>query len=516
VGGDRLKERREESRPLPPAESPNVLLIVLDTVRADHLSLYGYARSTSPALERLAARGIRFDQARAAAPWTLASHATLFTGRWPHELAIKWLFPLGPDFPTLAEFLGARGYATAGFVGNAFYCSYGSGLDRGFTHYEDYVLDKLSAFRTVHFISLTLKTLAAIVPGLGHGFPIGPSLPMQGLSIRHLSQGERKDAGVINREFLGWLSNRREQHRPFFAFLNYFDAHTPYVLPPGGVYRLGSAPRTEADFLFLLEGWFQVDKIKVTVPARTLAQDSYDNCLAYLDEQLGELFDELERRGVLDQTVVIVTADHGEGFGEHGLFDHGESLYRPEICVPLLMMLPSRSRFHGVVKVVVSLRDIPATVVDLVGSATETPFPGRSLHRLWLESPPGLVASSADDAVLSELSAPNPGDPNQGRSPSHRGPLISVAAGDYVYIRNQGDGSEELFNEHDDPQELLNRARDDAMLPVLQGFRNRLDQIRANSPSATGFAGQSRPSPKSEPQPHITAEVTATGAPFKK
>ena len=100
LGGDRLKEQwRERGRPLPPAGSPNVLLIVLDTVRADHLSLYGYHRPTSPALERLAKRGIRFDEARATAPWTLASHASLFTGRWPHELGVKWMTPLRLTLP---------------------------------------------------------------------------------------------------------------------------------------------------------------------------------------------------------------------------------------------------------------------------------------------------------------------------------------------------------------------------------------------------------------------------------
>ena len=116
--GDWVKERREASRPLPPADSPNVLLIVMDTVRADHLSLYGYDRATTPTLEQLAKRGIRFDKARATAPWTLASHASLFTGRWPHELDVQWLTPLRGKFPTLAEYLGSHGYATAGFVAN--------------------------------------------------------------------------------------------------------------------------------------------------------------------------------------------------------------------------------------------------------------------------------------------------------------------------------------------------------------------------------------------------------------
>ncbi len=150
LAGDRFAHWREAGRPLPPADAPNVLVIVLDTVRADHLSLYGYPRPTSPTLMRLAERGIRFDEARATAPWTLPSHASMFTGRWPYELGVQWMTPLRNHFPTLAEYLGARGYATAGFVANTMYCSSETGLDHGFTHYEDYVLnwERLQPLRT--------------------------------------------------------------------------------------------------------------------------------------------------------------------------------------------------------------------------------------------------------------------------------------------------------------------------------------------------------------------------------
>ena len=105
--------------------------------------------------------------------------------------------------------------------------------------------------------------------------------------------------------------------------------------------------------------------------------------MAYLDERLGELIDELQRRGVLDHTLVIVTSDHGEGMGEHDLFDHGESLYRPEIHVPLLIVLPAGQRATGVVRETVSLRDLPATILDLAGLSEGSPFPGRSLADLW-------------------------------------------------------------------------------------------------------------------------------------
>ena len=155
LGGDWLTLTRESSRPLPPAGSPNILLIVLDTVRADRLSLYGYERATTPNLERLAKRGIRFDLARATAPWTLASHASMFTGHLPHELVEEWMTPMHGNMPMLAEYLGARGYATAGFVANLVYCSYNTGLARGFTHYEDYILEKLAPLRTSGLVEKT-------------------------------------------------------------------------------------------------------------------------------------------------------------------------------------------------------------------------------------------------------------------------------------------------------------------------------------------------------------------------
>ena len=241
-GGDWLKERREASRPLPPGDSPNVLLIVLDTVRADRLSLYGYRRPTSPTLERLAKRGIRFDEARATAPWTLPSHASMFTGRWPHELDVDWYTPLGTKFPTLAEYLGSRGYATAGFVANVHYCSYEFGLDRGFTHYEDYVLEPLTPLRMCCLGDLALKGVAHVGWTLSSSLGASPFLPRKDSAFwRILATDPKKDAGSINREFLDWLSHRREPARPFFAFLNYFDAHSPYLLPPGTAVPLRAA-----------------------------------------------------------------------------------------------------------------------------------------------------------------------------------------------------------------------------------------------------------------------------------
>jgi arylsulfatase A-like enzyme len=236
-------------------------------------------------------------------------------------------------------------------------------------------------------------------------------------------------------------------------------------------------PQTQEELWVVHEAWTTIDKLTLPRHFLALARDSYDNCLAYLDEQLGVLFDELRGRGVLDKTLVVITSDHGEGLGEHDLFEHGESLYDTEIRVPLLIIPPSNGRSEKVVLETASLRDLPSTIVALVGLGKGAPFPGRSLATLWRD--PSVEGVGADsDGTVSELQSPNPARPNQGRSPARRGPLISLADGDFVYIRNEGDGTEELFNERDDPRELTNQAGVDALKPVLERFRASLARIK--------------------------------------
>ena len=133
----------------------------MDDVRIDDLSVYGYDRETTPNLARLARRAIRFDQARSTAPWTLPSHASMLTGRWPHELSVTVDRPLDATYPTMAEFLAGKGYATAGFVGNTFYCNSWYGLDRGFSHYEDFHDNQVvSVFETIRSSTLGLRLVA--------------------------------------------------------------------------------------------------------------------------------------------------------------------------------------------------------------------------------------------------------------------------------------------------------------------------------------------------------------------
>jgi arylsulfatase A-like enzyme len=471
-GSDWLKLRREAARPVPPAGSPNVLFIVLDTVRADRMSLYGYERPTTPTLERLAKRGVRFDAARATAPWTLPSHASFFSGRWPHELEVEWATPLPPkNYPMLAEYLGAHGYATAGIVANM-YCAYDTGVNRGFTHYEDYVFERLGFLRTSVVVEEVVKNSIAF----GLHSPSGFMNRAQSWLRSTFDYSTRKDARTISGQFLKWLDQKQQPGRPFFVFLNYLDAHTPYKVPPGKSRRFGRKPQTDEEVWVIYDQWVTLEKLLLKKPLLTMGRDCYDSCLAYLDDQISELIDDLERRGVLENTWIVFAGDHGEGLGEHYLFDHGESLYSQEIHVPLVLLPPSNITLGAVVRQPVSLRDLPATVVDLTGLAPDSPFPGHSLRALWKNNFGASKVTVSD--VLSELASPSPINSSHGQSPARRGPLVSLAEGDLLYIRNEGDGTEELFNLREDPHELTNKALSASMQPVLSRFRDRLAEIK--------------------------------------
>ncbi len=296
--GDRVRSWREASRPLPAPGSPNILLIVLDSVVADHLSLYGYNRRTSPTIDELARRGIRFDAAQSAASWTLPSHATMFTGRWPHQLSAGWYTPLDATYPTLAEFMGSRGYATAGFVANQWYCGSDSGLGRGFTVYRDYLFPHLTAFGMAVLVKRSIDWL----PPLGDFLSGLAETPGPARSLRYLAgmfKANRIEAAMVDDLFLNWLSSgpaAGRPARPFFAFLNYADAHYPYQIPRMGLHRFGVRPRNAYE-LELIKNWWSVDKQQLPPQELVMALDAYDSCIAHIDEQLGRLWDALGRRG---------------------------------------------------------------------------------------------------------------------------------------------------------------------------------------------------------------------------
>ncbi len=473
--------RATAALPTPPPAARNVLLIVWDTVRARNLSLYGYGRATTPHLQRLAARGVRFEHAFATSPWTLPSHASLFTGRWPHEVSAGWKAPLDEAHPTLAGRLDGLGYDTAGFVANLDYCGRETGLGRGFAHYEDYPISVWEVF--TRYVTLGRKAdriRLAIVAEMLVGGRQGWSRPLIPISSREHAKG----AEDIDRAFLKWLSWQRPRGRPFFAFLNYNDAHSPYQEPDDSPRGFGLRPSSWHDRI-LLQEWNSVDKTKRPYRDVQMAKDLYDDSIAHLDRRLGLLLDELGRRGVLDDTVVIVTSDHGEHLGDHQLFFHGCSLYRQLVEVPLVIVSPEGVPAGRAVAAPVSLRDVPATVVDLLGLRRGAAFPGRSLARFW--DPGDGEPPPASEPILMETEKPDILT-NQGREPAARGPMTGLVAGGMHYIRS-GDGTEELYALEADREEWTNVAGDPGARDVLQGFRESLRSMLARPPGDRRTAG---------------------------
>jgi arylsulfatase A-like enzyme len=452
--------------------APNVLLIVLDTVRADGLSLYGYDRDTSPNLVRLGRRGVQFDRAGATSSWTLPSHASIFTGRWPNQLAVGWFRPLDATYPTLAEALGARGYVTGGFVANSVFCHADYGLARGFLHYEDIPVSPVEVLRSTQLGKRLLNSIDRERYRLSALLGDELFVRVFGDDPRASLTGDRKkDAARINRDALNWISAQRG--RPFFVFLNYCDTHDPYI-PPLGVQRhFGRQASTQAEHATIRD-WLKLDRSPRASSNIELVRDAFDDCTAYLDDQLGRLFNELETRGLLENTLVLITADHGELFGEHNnIFGHWSTLYSEEIRVPLLVISPGRVPSGKIISAPVSLRDLPATVVDLAGLGPESSFPGRSLARFW---DPGAGANlSAADPVFSEVELD--------RLPmDHKDKLQrSLTIGDKVYICNAR-GDEELYNVADDPAEAHNLAGLADARPALEQFRTSLKRLLADNP----------------------------------
>jgi arylsulfatase A-like enzyme len=453
-GQQKLTERQALAQ-LPPAApgAPNILFITLDAVRAPNLSLYGYARSTTPRLEQLAKTGVVFERALSTAPWTLPSHASMFTGRWPHELSTDYAAPLDTAYPTLAEFLKTRGYVTAGFVANYGYCGYETGLNRGFIHYDDF---PVSLGEMVSSSTLT-RTIA------------------NNFRLRRFIQNDehinRKSAADINDAVLTWLS--RQSHKPFFIFLNYFDAHDPY-LPPAPFDRKFGPGRKHGKYSPLHHWLYDKAVAHQNMSQETIQEEinAYDGAIAYLDDKLGLLLDELQKRHLMTNTLIIVTSDHGEEFGEHGLFDHGYSLYRPSVHVPLFISFPGSLPEGKRVRMAVSLRDLSATLMDLLGFGRDSPFPGRTLARYW-DATANLVASH-QEPLLSEVkyAAGNPP-----WFPISKGDMRSLVFQDTRYIMN-GDGAEELYDFEKDPWERQNLVSSEEQRPMLQQFQSLLSKLR--------------------------------------
>jgi arylsulfatase A-like enzyme len=451
-GRDLVRERRELSGlPIASSSARNVVLIVWDTVRASDLSAYGYPRDTTPNLAAWTRLGVRYDLALAPAPWTFPSHCTMFTGLWPYQLDAQRSFRLRTAAPTLAEVLTAHGYQTAGFAANTNSCSWESGLDRGFLHYEDYPLT---------LATLLGRTVAgnALLRNVWHA---GDYHAQKWIAL------QSRDAAGLTDDALAWIGSRRRD-RPFFAFLNLLDAHGPYVPPYRPSSVSGASLAYPRDYQFLTGQAPPSGDLGRDIH---LMHDAYNECIAYMDYQFGRLMEELNREGLLENTLVIVTADHGEAFGDHpGIFTHANSVYLDEVGVPLVMIGPGAPAGRQV-PYPVSLRDLPATVLDQLGLAAGSPLPGHSLAAYWRLAP-GAPPPRTSEA-LSELVNDNAfvGQPCDGFA--RHGFRMALAEGGWRYVRD-GMGTEELYDLRTDPFEMTDLVATGQAGPALGWLRARL------------------------------------------
>lgn len=320
---------------------PNLLVVTFDTTRVDHLSCYGYGKPTSPNLDRLAADGVRYTNAFAVSSWTLPTHASLFTGKFPTSHGAHYnpegkinlvmeggihgnplwdayrANTIATDQETLAGILSEHGYATKGIIGGPWLKEV-FGLGKGFADWDD------------------------------------SNFQMEGGS-----ELNGRTAADITDHAIAFVDAHRDQ--PFFLFLNYYDPHSPYTVHTDRIRTYWDGPLPPKK-----ESW-----------EWTLAK--YDAEISYTDEHFGRLLDHLRETGLYDDTWIVMTADHGELMGEMGMAGHGDSLSQPEIHIPLLVKEPGPSPRRGVDDTAVQQVDVLPTILRTLGLTVPGDVQGGSL-----------------------------------------------------------------------------------------------------------------------------------------
>ena len=330
-----------------PAGAPNVILITVDTLRADHLSTYGYGGVRTPHIDSLAASGTRYDRMFAQASWTRASFGTIFSGLYPSSHgAVHKADVLSDRVETLAEVLTKGGYYTVGFPNNV-NVSAAFGFGQGFAEYH-YLAPDLFFHADEAAAELTLYSALRLV--------------RERFFARFVDVNfyYRPAEYVVDR-VQAWLDGATAKRTPFFLYLHFMDPHDPYMVHPfnGVGYARVALPNPSAAM------------------AETL-RATYDGEIAYLDREVGRFLDDLKRRGLYDDALIVFTADHGEEFHEHGGWWHGTTLYDEQIGVPLIVK-PPRGMTGRVVDELVTSLDIAPTILRAAGAAPPVVMQGHAL-----------------------------------------------------------------------------------------------------------------------------------------
>ncbi|MCB9698845.1 MAG: sulfatase [Alphaproteobacteria bacterium] len=356
----------------PEGFKPNVLIVLWDTTRADHLSLYGYDRPTTPNLEAFAKEATVYDRATPTGMWTLVTHTSIFTGLTETESGAhaSWLW-LDDRHETLAERLGAAGYETFAFSANIIvgpWTNLTQGFENLYTSYSPFKMTPVQ--QSDRYVRASRQaTKDKLIPNdtsveLSPGFT-GSMKDNWGKSVF-------KDAApVAAQAFDDFLMERADKKRPFFAYINMMEAHSPRI--PSMESRKAVASPEEVELGLTTDSSLYALN-EYTVGQREYTEDElkaissiYDASVRDLDTATQKIFDSLKARGVLDDTVVIIVADHGEALGEHRRFEHRWSLYEELVHVPLIIRYPEKFGKGERVHARVSTADLYATINELAG-----------------------------------------------------------------------------------------------------------------------------------------------------
>ncbi len=392
----------------------NVLVVVLDTVRYDSFTRTG-ANSLTPNIDRLVASGARFQNAWSTTSWSLPSQAAILTGRYPQEHGADWpRLELDKKWTTLGEYFSGRGYVTGAFSGNAAWVT-PEYLGRGFLRFDVYLFEDLFR-RTTHG-----RAMSRLLWEFGYH-----------------PAGRGKKAAALNAQFLDFLDDYKE--RPFFAYLCYMDVNQAF-----------HNRRLNHPF------WKKPANNQEVIEA-------YERGLTTLDAQVGDLFNDLERRGVLGNTMVIITSDHGESFGSEGVNDHdpaghGTSLYPEQTRTPMFVICPNKLSPGREITKIVSTRAIPSIITHLLGQDDspfydpEIPMVSQTESEIEGRTPPALVTLNYNETKFQ-----------------------SVIWDRWQYIKdlNAEGGREELFELGVDPLAKKNIV---GAQPVTDLIRTRLQQL---------------------------------------
>jgi arylsulfatase A-like enzyme len=430
-----------------PPQPLNIVFIIMDTLRAQSMSLYDAQSRTTPYFVQFARYATLYDRSIASSPWTLPTHASMFTGLFPSEHGARIFkesdteFPIGKlkdEFVTLAEYLRERGYETAGFTANTGFLNPVWGLNQGFDMWFNRRLPARELNRGFVFPWLRRKEPD---PGDGDG-------------------------------------------KPWFLFINYMDTHEPYNTTPVASYPDTLTNRNSREVLESVRYPVMMKERPLPEARLKMLEEQYNVAVANVDEALRDLMNLMTELKLLDRTLIVVTSDHGEYFGEHDLITHWKELYQPVLWVPLVVKKPGQLE-GNISHEVISSVDLPRLILENAGLYDPSGGSGRTD-----ELPPGFLRQPGNHDVMSEIHFIG-NDVIQSRPWGRRLERERISRVEWPWkCIWSSDGDFELYNLETDPRERRNEIDNEKM--IAEKMLSQIDEYMAK----TGGSPASVESPK--------------------